>query len=63
MVQDLVDFKGHGLAGPHGRYFTKPAICVTPIASVSWLPRRGEKAVGFGGRRDDTRICLPLMVG
>ena len=27
VVEDLVDFEGHGLPGPHVGYLAEPAIC------------------------------------
>lgn len=27
VVEDLVHFQGHGLAGPHGGDFAEPAVC------------------------------------
>jgi hypothetical protein len=34
VVQDLIDLKSHGLAGPHIRYLTEPAICSDTVSSA-----------------------------
>ena len=34
MVEDLVHFEGHGLAGPHIGDLAEPAICVGLLADV-----------------------------
>ena len=51
MVEDLIDFESHGLAGPHARNLAEPTICEVRSAQT------------HSGERGSAQSCLNTLDG